>query len=44
MSTVMEPPKTKPGADYTNQILNLVKPRTPPNRNSTRPSSKYSNP
>src|ERR1700690_395947 len=29
MSTVMEPPKTKPGADYTNQIQNLVKAKTP---------------
>src|ERR1035438_2641432 len=29
MSTVMEPPKTKPGSDYTNQILNLVKAKNP---------------
>src|SRR5271167_2972798 len=29
MSHVMEPPKTKPGADYTNQILNLVKAKNP---------------
>ncbi len=29
MSTVMEPPKFKAGADYTNQILNLVKAKNP---------------
>jgi len=29
MSTVMEPPKVKPGAAYTNQILNLVKAKNP---------------
>src|ERR1700684_2605963 len=29
MSPVMEPPKTNPSADYTNQILNLVKAKNP---------------
>src|ERR1700686_1490627 len=29
MSHVMEPPKTNPAADYTNQILNLVKAKNP---------------
>jgi len=29
MSPVMEPPKTSPAADYTNQILNLVKAKNP---------------
>ena len=29
MSPVMEPPKVNAGADYTNQILNLVKAKNP---------------
>ena len=29
MSHVMEPPKANPAADYTNQILNLVKAKNP---------------
>ena len=37
MSPVMEPPKKSAGAEYTHQILNLVKAKTQLNLNSTRP-------
>jgi len=44
MSTVMEPPKKNAAADYTTQILNLVKAKNQPNPNSTKPSWKSSIP